>query len=86
VIDYVFVAEQRNGATLTLGDALAELRQDIGEAAWLIETILHPISSRDSRLAVSPVLATESAGPGAPEQTLDRTGVSSNDFGRSAAY
>jgi hypothetical protein len=41
VIDYVLVAEQRNGATLTLGDALAELLADISDAARTIGTILH---------------------------------------------
>ena len=46
LIDYVLVAEQRNGATLTLGDALAELLQDISDAARTIGTILHPVSSR----------------------------------------
>jgi hypothetical protein len=33
VIDDVLTAEQRKGATLTLGDALAELLNDISEAA-----------------------------------------------------
>ena len=42
VIDYVLVAEQRNGATLTLSDALAELLGDITDAARAIGTILRP--------------------------------------------
>lgn len=49
VIDYVLVAEQRNGATLTLGDALAELLDDISDAARTIGTILHPGPSRRDR-------------------------------------
>jgi hypothetical protein len=35
-------AEQRNGARLTLGDALNELLSDISEAARTIGTILRP--------------------------------------------
>jgi len=42
VIDYILVAEQRNGATLTLGEAVAEFLQDISEAARTIGTILRP--------------------------------------------
>ena len=44
VIDYILVAEQRNGATLTLGDPLAEFLQDINEAARTIGMILRPTS------------------------------------------
>jgi hypothetical protein len=40
LIDYVLAAEQRNGGTLTMGDALAELLADITEAARTIGTIL----------------------------------------------
>jgi hypothetical protein len=38
----VLTAEQRNGARLTLGDALTELLTDISEAARTIGTILQP--------------------------------------------
>jgi predicted transcriptional regulator len=42
VVGYVLAAEQRNGARLTVGDALADLLQDISEAARTIGTILQP--------------------------------------------
>jgi len=42
VLEYVLTAEQRNGAHLTLGDALTELLTDISEAARSIGTILRP--------------------------------------------
>jgi hypothetical protein len=40
LIDYVLAAEQRNGGTLTLGVALAELLQDITDAARAIGAIV----------------------------------------------
>jgi hypothetical protein len=40
LLEYVLTAEQRNGARLTLGDALTELVTDISEAARTIGTIL----------------------------------------------
>jgi hypothetical protein len=43
LLEYVLTAEQRNGARLTLGDALTELLTDISEAARAIGTILHPV-------------------------------------------
>lgn len=46
VIGYILVAEQRNGATLTLGEAVAEFLRDISEAARTSGTILHPVLSR----------------------------------------
>jgi hypothetical protein len=42
VLAYVLTAEQRNGASLTVGDALTELVTDISEAARTIGTILQP--------------------------------------------
>jgi hypothetical protein len=45
VIDYVLAAEQRNGGTLTVGDALAELLQDITDAARTIGAIVQPLAS-----------------------------------------
>jgi hypothetical protein len=45
VIGYVLLAEQRNGATPTLGDALVELLQDISEAARAIGAIVQPVTS-----------------------------------------
>ena len=57
LIDYVLAAEHQGGQTLTMGDALGELLEDITEAARTIGTILqhvrkgarrrhHPLSSR----------------------------------------
>lgn len=46
LLDYVLAAEQRNGAGLTLGDALAELVRDITDAARQVGTILQQIPPR----------------------------------------
>ena len=43
LLEYVLTAEQRNGARLTLGDALTELLTDVSEAARTIGTILRPV-------------------------------------------
>jgi hypothetical protein len=43
LVEYVLTAEQRNGARLTLGDALTELLTDVSEAARTIGTILRPV-------------------------------------------
>ena len=49
MIGYVLAAEQRNGARLTLGDALAELLQDITDAARAIGVIVQPLASAQPR-------------------------------------
>jgi hypothetical protein len=44
LIEYVLTAEQRNGGMLTLGDALAELLQDITDAARAIGALVQPLA------------------------------------------
>ena len=52
LIDYVLAAEKRDGETLTMGDALAELLADITEAASTIGTILHDMGHTPFGVAV----------------------------------
>jgi hypothetical protein len=46
LLEYVLAAENRTGAPLTMGDALAEFLADISEAARTIGTLLPTTNGR----------------------------------------